>query len=310
MILCCGEALIDMIPVRTADGAEAFAPLPGGAVFNTAIALGRLGAPTGFLCGLSRDLFGTRLEAALAEAGVDPAPCPRSDRPTTLAFVTLVDGQARYAFYDENTALRMVTEADMPPLPADADAAFFGGISLAVEPCGSAYEALFTEAAQAGRLTMIDPNIRPGFVADEAAYRARLDRMMQRADIVKLSDEDMGWLFPGIGEGEVAHRLLSAGGTSLLLVTRGARGATCHARGGLRVDRPAPVVRVVDTVGAGDTFNAGFLAGLARAGALGREKLPALGREGLGECLAHAVTAATVTASRQGADPPWAREME
>lgn len=309
MILCCGEALIDMIPVRTAKRLEAFAPLPGGAVFNTAVALGRLGAPTGFLCGISRDLFGKRLEAALAEAGVDTASSPRSDRPTTLAFVTLVDGQARYVFYDENTAMRMVTAADMPALPDGVEAAFFGGISLAVEPCGSAYEALCARAAEAGRLTMIDPNIRPGFIADEAAYRARLNRMMGQADIVKLSDEDMGWLFPGIGEGEVVNRLMSAGETSLLLVTRGAKGATCHARGGLRVDRPAPVIQVADTVGAGDTFNAGFLAGLSRAGALGRENLAALDSKGLEACLALAVTAAAVTASRQGADPPWAGDL-
>jgi fructokinase len=297
-------------PRQNRGRGEAFAPLPGGSVFNTAVALGRLGAPTGFLCGLSRDLFGKRLEAALAQAGVDTAPCPRNDRPTTLAFVTLVDGQARYAFYDENTAMRMVTAADMPALPDAVEAVFCGGISLAVEPCGGAYEAQFSTAAAAGRLTMIDPNIRPGFIADEAAYRARLDRMMGQADIVKLSDEDMGWLFPGIGEGEVANRLLSAGETSLLLVTRGAKGATCHARGGLRVDRPAPVIQVVDTVGAGDTFNAGFLAGLARAGALGRESLATLDAEGLGTCLSLAVTAAAVTASRQGADPPWASELE
>ena len=310
MILCCGEALIDMIPVVAEDGAEAYAPLPGGAVFNTAIALGRLGAPAGFCCGLSRDLFGRRLEAVLARAGVDTRLSPRCDRPTTLAFVTLVDGQARYAFYDENTAMRMVTVADMPALTTDVEAAFFGGISLAVEPCGSAYEELFAGTVAAGRLTMIDPNIRPGFVADEPAYRRRLATMMSRADIVKLSDEDMGWLYPGMEEGRVVDRLFSAGETSLLLVTRGARGATCHIRGGARIDRPAPRVNVVDTVGAGDTFNAGFLAGLARADALGRERLAALDREELETCLTLAVTAAALTASRHGADPPWASDLE
>ncbi len=176
MILCAGEALIDMLPRQTAASEAAFAPYPGGAVFNTAIALGRLGADTGFFTGLSRDLFGTMLDDALTASKVTSL-AHRSDRPTTLAFVTLTDGQARYAFYDENTAGRMLTPADLPTLPANVDALFFGGISLVVEPCGAAYEALMTRESKT-RVTMIDPNIRAGFITDEAAYRARIDRML------------------------------------------------------------------------------------------------------------------------------------
>lgn len=309
MILCCGEALIDMLPTTTPEGQEAFAPVPGGAVFNTAIALGRLGAGAGLWCGLSSDLFGRRLDETLQAAGVSAALCPRSDRPTTLAFVTLSDGQARYAFYDENTAARLVTPQDLPRLPDEVEAMFFGGISLAVEPCGSAHEALHRREAQ-HRLIMMDPNIRPGFIGDEPAYRARLSSMMVCSDIVKLSDEDMEWLFPDISEAEVAERLLSGGVTSIFLVTRGAAGATCHLRNGRRIDRAAPSVKMVDTVGAGDTFNAGFLAGLARAGALNRSRLAKLSTEVLEDCLALAVTAASITASRRGADSPWAHELE
>ena len=114
MILCCGEALIDMLPRESTGGEPAFAPYPGGAVFNTAIALGRLGVETSFFSGLSRDLFGEMLETALGASHVDASVAVRSDRPTTLAFVKLVDGQARYAFYDENTAGRMLTPADLP----------------------------------------------------------------------------------------------------------------------------------------------------------------------------------------------------
>ena len=309
MILCCGEALIDMLPTTTVEGQAAFAPVPGGAVFNTAIALGRLGAGAGLWCGLSRDLFGRRLEETLNAAGVSAALCPRSDRPTTLAFVTLSNGQARYAFYDENTAGRMVTPQDLPRLPDEVTALFFGGISLAVEPCGSAHEALHRREADR-RLIMIDPNIRPGFIRDEATYRARLASMMAGSDIVKLSDEDMGWLFPGISEDEVAERMWSDGTTSILLVTRGAAGATCRLRDGRRIERAAPSVQVMDTVGAGDTFNAGFLAGLGRAGALSRSRLAGLSSSVLEDCLALAVTAASITASRRGADSPWAHELE
>ena len=144
MILCCGEALIDMLPRTTTDGVDAFAPFPGGSVFNTAIALGRLGEASGFFSGLSSDLFGDMLRDSLSASNVDHGPAHVSDRPTTLAFVRLIDGQATYAFYDENTAGRMLTAADLPDTPADA--LFFGGISLVAEPCGSAYDALQARA--------------------------------------------------------------------------------------------------------------------------------------------------------------------
>ena len=117
MILCSGEALIDMLPRETVDGENCFSPHAGGAVFNTAIALARLGAPTGFFSGISTDLFGTILEDRLTAAGVDSSFAARSDKPTTLAFVTLTGGHAKYAFYDENTAGRMLDTSDLPNLP-------------------------------------------------------------------------------------------------------------------------------------------------------------------------------------------------
>ena len=272
MILCAGEALIDMLPRETAAGEAAFAPYAGGAVFNTAIALGRLGAPAGFFTGLSRDLFGEMLARALAASKVASL-AHLSDRPTTLAFVTLTDGHAKYAFYDENTAGRMLTPADLPKLPRDLRAVFLGGISLVAEPCGGAYEALMAREAPA-RVTMIDPNIRPGFIRDERAYRARIGRMMAMADIVKLSDEDLRWL---LGKGDIAAlaREVVGMGPKLVCITEGAAGARGFtARGEVRVEGER--VEVADTVGAGDTFNAGVLAALDRAGALGKAALAAL----------------------------------
>uniref|UniRef100_UPI002491FB9F PfkB family carbohydrate kinase n=1 Tax=Thalassorhabdomicrobium marinisediminis TaxID=2170577 RepID=UPI002491FB9F len=165
MILCCGEALIDMLPAATADGQTAFVPHPGGAVFNTAIALGRLGADASLLTGLSTDMFGVQLVAALKHSHVDTGLAVRSDRPTTLAFVQLMDGQARYNFYDENSAGRMLTGADMPAVPDQVSALFFGGISLACEPAADAYADLLARAA-GPRAVMLDPNIRPGFIED------------------------------------------------------------------------------------------------------------------------------------------------
>lgn len=306
MILCCGEALIDMLPRETAAGEPAFVPFPGGAVFNTAIALGRLGAPAGFFSGLSDDLFGKMLKSALQASKVDAGIAVTSSRPTTLAFVTLNDGQASYAFYDENTAGRMLAPADLPALPADISTLFFGGISLVAEPCGSAYEALMTREARS-RVTMIDPNIRPGFITDEPAYRARIERMVGLADVVKFSDEDLNW-FCGPGEpGSLARGLLTRGPT-LVLLTEGGKGARAITASG-EVSVAAMPVTVADTVGAGDTFNAGFLAALHRAGAQTKAGIAGLNDEALAAALRLGTQAAGVTVSRAGANPPWEDEL-
>lgn len=299
MILCCGEALIDMLPRQTEATEQAFAPYAGGAVFNTAIALGRLGAPSGYFGGLSTDLFGRILAEALEASNVDHQFCPRSQRPTTLAFVTLTDGHAQYAFYDENTAGRMLAESDLPDPGASVSALFFGGISLVSEPQADSYA---TFCARAGdRPVMIDPNIRPGFISDEARYRARLQDMLARADIVKVSDEDMDWL------GTTPESLLD-GGTALVTVTRGAEGVDLVTRDGPR-RVAAQKVKVVDTVGAGDTFNAGLLAGLHKAGLLTRAALAGAGLDELATAADLGARAAAVTVSRAGANPPWAHEL-
>ena len=306
MILTCGESLIDMLPRHTPSGEDCFAPHAGGAVFNTAVALGRLGAHTGLLSGMSSDLFGQILRDRLEESGVFTGLAVMSDRHTTLAFVTLSGGQARYAFYDENTAGRMLRPEDMPALPAEVLALFFGGISLMVEPCASAYEALMTREAPA-RVTMIDPNIRPGFIRDEAAYRERLDRMLALADLVKLSDEDLVWLM-GPGSAEEQARVLLDRGPKAVFITRGAEGAFAVTRNH-RVQVSAPAVTVADTVGAGDTFNAGVLAALSEAGQLEKPALAELGAGALRAALELGVRAAAVTVARPGANPPRREEL-
>lgn len=308
MILCAGEALIDMLPRTSTEGEPAFAPYPGGAVFNTAIALGRLGASVCFLSGLSTDIFGQQLAAALAASGVDDRLCHRSPRPTTLAFVTFVDGHARYAFYDEATAGRMLSVADIGDLPEDVGTVFCGGISLAVEPCGSAYEALFLREAHA-RVTMLDPNIRTGFIANEAAYRARLKRMIAAADILKISDEDLAWL-EGPGDTLDLARLLLSKGPRLILLTRGSAGAHALTRTA-EAHATAPNVKVVDTVGAGDSFNAAILTSLRQHGMLTKAALAAgLAQDRIDDALALAIHAATMTVQRAGANPPWAHELD
>ncbi|MDJ0860143.1 MAG: carbohydrate kinase [Dinoroseobacter sp.] len=304
MIICAGEALIDMLP-REVGTDTAFLPVAGGSVFNTAIALGRLSAEVGMITGLSRDLFGDILLSGLVGSGVDASEVLFFDRPTTLAFVTLVDGQARYAFYDENTAGRMLQPGDMPALSDEALALFVGGISLAVEPCAAAYEALVARAGD--RMVMLDPNIRPDFIEDEAIFRARMDRLLARADIVKTSDEDLAWL-TGSRDLQSGAMDLLVRGAKVVLVTEGADGVRAiTARGEVRV--PGHKVDVVDTVGAGDTFNAGFLASLEKSGLLSRSAVAALTDTQLRAALELGVLAASITVSRAGANPPWEDEL-
>lgn len=309
MILCCGEALIDMLPRTTTLHEPAFATYAGGAVFNTAIALGRLGAPAGFFSGLSTDLLGEILSDTLAASNVDTSLAARSARPTTIAFVKLVNGQATYAFYDENTAGRMLAEQDLPDPSRlqDVEAMFFGGISLVNDPAAAAYEALQARESSR-RVTMIDPNIRPAFVAGkEAGYRARIDRMIARADVVKVSEEDLHWIM-GPGDVTTLAEAILRRGPKLVFVTQGERGALALTTTRQRF-RPAMKVTVADTVGAGDTFNAGALAALFEAGMLGKQSITNLSDSALDAALDLGIRAAAVTVSRAGANPPWRREL-
>lgn len=306
MILSCGEALIDMLPRETTRGEESFAPYAGGALFNTAIALGRQGIETGFISGLSTDLFGDQLRAKLHESRVTTDLSVVSSHPTTLAFVRLIDGQATYTFYDQNTALRLLTPADIPAIPEHVSTMVFGCISLVGEPCASFFEALMSENA-ADRVMMIDPNIRPSFIDNPAPYRARLERMMAISDIIKLSDEDLHWL---MGDGEIealSHELLSKG-AKLVCITQGADGVA-----GFSADHsvfvPATKVDVVDTVGAGDTFNGGLLRALSDAGLLTKSGIANLGKDAITQALSMGARSAAITVSRAGANPPWAHEL-
>ena len=308
MILCCGEALIDMVAAPSLDGPDGFVPHSGGAVFNTAIALGRLGARAGMLTGLSRDMFGDQLADALKASDVDTTHIIRSDRPSTLAFVKLEDGQASYSFFDENSAGRMIRAEDMPALPSDITALFFGGISLASDPSASAYAALL-ERQGGSRAVMIDPNIRPLFINDAEGYRRRMAAMISQADIVKVSDEDLNWLNPApLTQAEKISAMLDTG-PSVVIVTQGAEGAIATLADGTSITVPAVKTHVVDTIGAGDTFNAGFLAKLSDLGLLTPEALGTVDPDALRDAMTYGARVAAITVSRAGANPPWANEL-
>ena len=306
MILCCGEALIDMLPRTTTEGEAAFAPYVGGAVFNSAIALGRLGAPAGFFSGLSSDLFGGQFRDALGASKVSSTYAHTSPRPTTLAFVKLNNGQATYTFYDENTAGRMLTIDDLPKLGTEIEAMLFGAISLISDPAGSAYEEFMRREHEA-RVMMLDPNIRPNFIPDKAKHLRRIREMMAMADIVKLSDEDLKW-FDEAGSHEDVVRNWLDRGPKLIVVTHGSEGAVGYSKAQKVTVMPRKV-KVVDTVGAGDTFNAGILASLHEQGLLTKAAIGDLSEDAIRKALELGAKAAAVTVSRAGANPPWRHEI-
>jgi fructokinase len=306
MILCCGEALIDMLPRETTLGEKGFAPYAGGAIFNTAIALGRLGIQTSFFTGLADDMLGEILCDTLKASNVDFSLCAIAQRPSTLAFVKLVNGQATYAFYDEGTAGRMITTDDLPVLGDDCEALHFGAISLIPEPCGSTYEALLKREHDK-RVISLDPNIRPGFIKDKQAHMARIKRMAAKSDILKFSDEDLEWFgMDGSHDDLAAHWLQH--GAKLVVITKGAEGATGYTSQ-RKVTVPSQRVTVVDTVGAGDTFDAGVLASLKMDGLLTKAQVTSLDEKALQNALSLGAKAAAVTVSRAGANPPWAKEI-
>ena len=305
MILVCGEGLIDFLPTRSEAGHACYRPMVGGSPLNVAVGLGRLGVATGFAGGISTDFFGDMLAGALTGAGVDLTASARLDRPSTLAFASLDAIEPRYAFYDAAAADRHFVPA---ALPAAATVLHTGSLALVREPSAAGVEAVIRAARADGRLVSLDPNIRPDHIPDAAAHRARLARCFAIADLVKLSLADLAWIAPGQTAETFAAALLHQG-VGLVVVTRGGEGASAF-RDADRFDRPTRKVRVVDTVGAGDAFMAGLLAGLAEAGCLSPGALRGAGEAAIGHALALALLAGAHVCARPGADPPWRRELD
>lgn len=306
-ILICGEALYDVFfETERPEGFTLDARI-GGSAFNVAIGLGRLGQDVGLLTGIARDRFGDKLAATLEAEGVDPAYLRRKDATTTLGLVSLDEaGSAQYNFYGEGAADRMVSLEDLPDI-APLAAASFGCFSLLTRPTGDSFLAFAERLAGAGRLVVLDPNIRPTVEPDPAVWRRRVDAFAAHAGLIKVSSEDLEHLYPGETPAAVAARWL-AGPTVGVVVTHGGDGVEMIRTGGtLRV--PARPITVADTVGAGDSFLAAFLAHLAETDALSRDKIAALSDEAARTALEFAAAAAAITCERRGADLPRRAEL-
>jgi fructokinase len=299
VIVVAGEALIDL--VAGPDGAVH--AHPGGGPFTTARTIARLGRPAALLTRLSTDRFGRRLEALLAEDGVALDAIVHTDDPTTLALAELdAGGAARYRFYERGTSASGLRAADaLAVLPPGAAALHVGTLGIQLEPVAAATEALVERVA--GRaLVAVDPNVRPGALADPAAFRARLTRLLARADLLKLSQDDLAWLAPGPDPVAGVRSLL--GGARAGVLTCGGDGAlVVTARDARAV--PASAVDVVDTIGAGDAFGGGLLAWWRMRG-LGRDELADV--DALVEATGFACRVAALTCARAGAAPPTLAE--
>lgn len=305
MILVGGEALFDLVPGPATRPGEVgpLVPLPGGGPYNVAITVGRLDAPVGFLSRLSTDSFGDALLARLRLSGVDTGMVQRGPEPTTLAIAGIgPDGSARYSFYVEGTADREV--AHPGPLPEDVTILSLGTLSLVLEPGASTYERLMREH---GGLTVVDPNIRAGLIADPDAYRARFTSWLPDIGLLKLSVEDAAWLADGDPLPAVKSWL--AQGPAAVVLTRGADGIVVYTAAGEEESVPTAPAAVVDTIGAGDTVHGALLFWLHNAGIHTTDALRAVDVEEWRKALHFAARAAAVTVSRAGAEPPYAAEL-
>lgn len=307
MILICGEALYDVFPVAETAGGFSLDARIGGSPFNVAVGLSRLGRRSALFTGLSSDPLGRRLQRALESEGVETGYLVTKQNPTTLAVVGLTPaGTPHYTFYGHEAADRVVTSADLPDLPAAVTGLHFGSYSLVV---GQTAEALLTLARRHAddRLISLDPNVRLGVVSDAAEWRRRVEAFSEVADLVKVSDEDLEVLYPG-DEINSAVARWHGRGVQLVIVTRGAEGALVSLRGEV-FQMPGQAVETVDTVGAGDTFQAALLCGLEELGKADKAGLAALTSEEARRLVAFAVAAAAITCARRGADLPRRAEL-
>lgn len=304
MIVVCGEALMDVFALGATPAGAALDARVGGSPFNVAVGLARLGWPVAFYGGLSNGFLGDRLSAALEAEGVSLEAVVRTDAPTTLALVCFdANGGPDYAFYGEAAADRRLTPETLDRVPPAA-AFHFGSYSMIVEPAATTL-AMLARRECARALVSWDPNVRLNVEPDVGRWRALFADMMPVCHLLKVSDEDLRLLLPGVDPADLVAEWLAAG-VRLVVVTRGGAGVSAWTRAG-RIDRPAQPVAVVDTVGAGDSFQAALLAGLDERDLLSIEALDRLTPSELDPVLAFAAAAAALTCSRRGADlPRWA----
>jgi fructokinase len=308
MIICAGESLIDMVSFR---GEPEYTPHVGGSNFNSSIALGRLGSNSYYFGAISNDSYGELIEDCLRGSNVKEDFIIKTNRPTTLAYADVVDGIAEYTFVDEHSAGRMLDQTSLKPFVKrviKAKALLVGGISLQAEPCGSSWQWLIEQVS--GHLPIyLDVNIRPDFIENKRSYFDRFVRLTSKVDIVKISEDDYRYLY-GVQDFNKVSKDWLNNGVKLVIFTLGAEGSKVIYDGGKEVFAKSKKVDVVDTIAAGDTFNAGFLLSLDEQGLLDRESLDIISDTQLEKALTFANKVASFTVTKKGANPPWLDEIQ
>jgi fructokinase len=284
---------MDLIP----DAGGQRQPMVGGGPANTAKAIARLGYSTYFVGGISTDGYGRMIEAELRDSGVDLSLVVRRDLPTALAIASIDDnGLARYEFELEGSASFAFDHSWLPH--GEPDVIHIGSVATLLEPGASE---LLHWLSEKSAPIVFDPNVRPSIQGDQGLYRAAVERWLDYATFVKMSEDDFRWLYSE-SEEELVRSWIGRG-VSIVIVTRAEKGLSAYSAD-FKISVDAVSVEVVDTVGAGDTIGAVVVEGLLQYG------LPGLNMQTLSIVLSRAAKAASITCSRAGANPPWLEELD
>jgi fructokinase len=315
MYLVCGEALFDFFSQPDSDGLAVkssnkvgFQAIAGGSPFNVAVGLRRLGVDAGFFAGISTDYLGQRLTSVLAEEGVRDDFLVHFDALTTLAMVAVgADGSPHYSFRGEGCADRLLTANHLPTLDDSVRGLHVGSFSLVVQPVADTLLSL-VKRESGKRLITFDPNVRLNPAPSIDLWRSQVSQFAEHAHMIKVSDEDLGLLYPDLDAQTVAKSWLQHN-CQLVIMTRGRQGATVFTRELGSWSVPAREVKTADTVGAGDTFQAALITFLTERELDTPASLATLDRDTLTAMLNFAVAAAAVTCTRVGPDLPYRSQV-